>query len=461
MDVQGSFLTQKQQQKQQEKNSNNMLLQKSNLRFRARILVQTMPMGNSMPMMATGSSMIVDAHSVPDLTIEAAIPQISQALPIALSNDEITLRKQIATKVQITMGSKIMHVEKDIDPRTGTVDIDWTFSAMDAFASELSDQTRIQSHVVMHIYTEHTNSVEEQEMQQQQKRQQQYVGAEASSSVQSFAQANSPIIQRKNRDPKFCYLTGCEVIHLPALMQHVIDVNTGKINTATQREYDFPVQHNFCATFNLCTVVPFETPLTQKEIQQMQSELDIFKGGIAAYEMEAAAAKREGRDPMHIGHAFMPSPLRCFLLFLFFVCVCVVRVADFTRSHTPQQNLCGCRHLPDVETMVRLQQGLQQVYCSNLVRSSDILLKEPNAPAFATGDAFFHTFNTIQQRRQHDNDDDDDDDDDDDMQLEPTFSRTAWPYASTIQLKSPRTGLPHFRSSKLRCRCMLPCATWA
>ena len=286
-------------------------LQKRKLRFRARILVQTMPMGNSMPMMAaaTGSSMIVDAHSMPGLAIEAAIPQISQALPIALSSDEITLRKQIATKVQITMGSKIIHFEKDIDPRTGTVDIDWTFAPIDAIASELScddeddDQTRIQSHAVFHTYTEHTNTVlEHKELSQ----------ANACSSAQSFAKEQQQQ-QHKNRDPKFCYLIGCEVIHLPALMQHVIDVNTGKVNAATQREYDFPVQHNFCATFNLCTVVPFETPLTQKEIQQMQNELDIFKGGIAAYEMEAASAKREGRTPMHTGHAFMPSPLRCFL----------------------------------------------------------------------------------------------------------------------------------------------------
>lgn len=87
-----------------------------------------------------------------------------------------------------------------------------------------------------------------------------------------------------------------------------------------------------------------------QELQQMRNELDIFKGGIAAYEMEECASKRDGRVPVHTDHAFMPSPLR---------------------------------HLPDVETMVKLQQGLQQVYMSNLVRSSDVLLKEQNSMAFA------------------------------------------------------------------------------
>lgn len=217
------------------------------IQFKMKIL--TMPMGNSMPVIttctdATGrtTSTVVDAHSMPGLTMDAAIPLISQAVPMALSSKEINVRQQIATKVQITMGGQMMHFEKDIDPRTGTVDIDWTLTPL---SSELCDETRVKSHAVLRIYTEHTNSVEDRK-------------------PSTNPEMNSGASKYSTPESKFCYLTGCEAIHLPALMQHVIDVNTGKVDATKQREYDFAAQTNFCNTFNLCTVLPFDTPMTQQ-----------------------------------------------------------------------------------------------------------------------------------------------------------------------------------------------------
>ena len=89
--------------------------------------------------------------------MDAIIPQVSKALPIAFTDDEIMLRKQIATRVLITMGGKIMHFEKDIDPATGTVDVDWTFTPIQQNVQDISDDdTRIKSHAIIRVYTEHT-----------------------------------------------------------------------------------------------------------------------------------------------------------------------------------------------------------------------------------------------------------------------------------------------------------------
>ena len=77
-----------------------------------------------------------------------------------------------------------------------------------------------------------------------------------------------------------------------------------------ERDYDFPIQTNFCNTFVLCTVLPLEQRPGLQQIQSMQQQLDIFRGGIAAYEREATMAKQQGRDPIHLGHMYMPSVLR-------------------------------------------------------------------------------------------------------------------------------------------------------
>jgi hypothetical protein len=256
------------------------------LHLRCRLQFHTMPMGNSMPVASpspASTSAFVDARSVPNATMETIIPQVSQALPIAFGQEEITLRKQIATKVLITMGAQIMHFEGDIDPKTGCIDVDWKFEPFqkeDIFghpsscckkATDLTDETRIKSHAVIRVYTHHVNECD---------------------------------------GSKFSYLLGCEAIDLCALMQHSLDLNFGKINASECREYDFPIRTNFCNTFVLCTVLPLETKPGLKQMQGMQQQLDLFRGGIAAYEKEQMLATKEGRDPVHVHHVFMPSVLR-------------------------------------------------------------------------------------------------------------------------------------------------------
>ena len=325
------------------------------LRLRTRIRIITMPMGNSMPMISslaiskeaadtshastTSSSkcMVVDAHSIPGLTLESAIPQICQAVPMALSEDEIMIRQQIASKVQMTMGKNILHFEGDIDPQDGTIHIDWDIAPIDPNSNE-----RIQSHAIFRTYSEHTYVTEEES-----KEEENHYRMQTGEAITTRSATTSRDKNISKKPPTFCYLLGCEPIDLCALMQHTLDINTGKVKPT--HEYDFAARTNFCGTFNICTVVPFDPPMSQKEIQQMQQELDVFRGGIASYIMEEAAAKNDGRKPVHEGHMYMPSVLR---------------------------------HLPDISSMVRLQQGFQQVYCSKLVRSSDLILPESNAMAF-------------------------------------------------------------------------------
>lgn len=191
-------------------------------------------------------------------------------------------------QVLLTMGSKIYHFEEDIKP-DGTIHIDWKIAPDKDFMNDLSDDTRIKSHAVLRIYSEHTIVKPEQQKPATQTLNQGYY--------------DTP-------DSKFCYLLGCEAIDIAALMQHSIDVNSGKVDHLRQREYDFPVQTNFCNTFCVCTVVPFETKPTFAEMQQMQLDLNIFRGGLAAYEKEEADAKLKNREPVHTDHAFMPSVLR-------------------------------------------------------------------------------------------------------------------------------------------------------
>ena len=50
------------------------------------------------------------------------------------------------------------------------------------------------------------------------------------------------------------------------------------------------------------------------------------------------------------------------------------------------------RHLPDIETMVKLQQGLQQVYCVEGINKADAVLTEPNGIAYAQGSTYLQLY---------------------------------------------------------------------
>ena len=83
-----------------------------------------------------------------------------------------------------------------------------------------------------------------------------------------------------------------------------------QIDDSKKREYDFPVQTNFCNTFCVCSVLPFETKLSHTEVLEMQQDIDIFRVGLAAYAREDAAAKLENRPAIHTNHVFKPSVFR-------------------------------------------------------------------------------------------------------------------------------------------------------
>ena len=43
------------------------------------------------------------------------------------------------------------------------------------------------------------------------------------------------------------------------------------------------------------------------------------------------------------------------------------------------------RHLPDIQTVAKLQQGLQQVYCMHGIETGHAVLSEPNAMSYMPG----------------------------------------------------------------------------
>lgn len=361
-------------------------------------MVQTMPMGNSMPIFSpenTGGKIgtaaaprtaaaVVDAHTVPNMEMDSVIQQVTSAMPMVLTEKEMAIRKQIATKVLsssvcfslvrilrahdtssssslvqvlITMGSKILHFEDNIKP-DGTVTVDWTFQPMKGWEDNLSDETCIKSHAVLRIYSEHTMVPPEKA-----------AAAAPPTTGQSAAAAEdflpeTPTLRMANNsskatlkqiydtpDSKFCYLTGCTAIDLAALMQHNLDVTTGKVDHVTQREFDFAAQTNFCNTFNVCTLLPLDDMQDpDKEILEMRQDLDRFREGLAAYDREAALAKKEGRGDIS------------------------------TSSTWCMSSILG--HLPDIESIVRVQQGLQQAYCAKAVKEGKLCLMECNAMGF-------------------------------------------------------------------------------
>ena len=184
-----------------------------------------------------------------------------------------------------------------------------------------------------------------------------------------------------------------------SLMQHSINVSmpagggASKVKQSEYRDYDFAIRTNFCNTFVLGSVLPiggtvctlgspaYENTLNatdlhmglripaldtmqqvkvKQEISRMASELDRLRGSLRAFkeaevltkaqaeEVEGTKAPKMSISSFHV----MPSVLR---------------------------------HLPDIQTVVKLQQALQQVYCVHGVETANAVLCEPNSISYAPG----------------------------------------------------------------------------
>lgn len=186
---------------------------------------------------------------------------------------------------------------------------------------------------------------------------------------------------------KFSHLLGCSAIDLVKLMEHSYNVTASEglycfnaspssssssssssviniIPASELREYDIPLRTNFCNTFALCTVAPFggkmhtwgsgeydsstgpeihaglrvvvdSTPeefrkAMQPQLQAIKAEIDKLKNGIAVATASLAspAATAQAASGINTRFAFGQSVLR---------------------------------HLGDIQMVVKLQQGLQQV----------------------------------------------------------------------------------------------------
>jgi hypothetical protein len=101
------------------------------------------------------------------------------------------MREEIATTLLISMGKDIVHFEKQVDPATGIVHVDWMFVPDPNVSTKTGDSVKIKSHAVLHEYSSHVDTV---------------------------------------TGSKYSYLLGCEAIDLASLMQHAIHVNSGMVN---------------------------------------------------------------------------------------------------------------------------------------------------------------------------------------------------------------------------------------
>lgn len=145
---------------------------------------------------------------------------------------------------------------------------------------------------------------------------------------------------------KFSHLLGCEAIDMGALLQHSINVNTNRCSKDKEADYDFVLRTNFCNSFAVCSVLPCNS----FDAKGQQNQLQALRQGLATYAEEEALATKEKRVPDHASNLYMPSVLA---------------------------------HLPDIETMVKLQQGLQQMYCVQAINKADAVLTEANGLAYA------------------------------------------------------------------------------
>ena len=284
-----------------------------------------------MPLASETGQGFVDAQNVPGITIDAVIPEVCKSLRSsdAMSSDEVQMRRSIATTVLITMGGDILHFEKDIDTSTGIVDVDWKFSSSPTTATTTQQQ---QQTGLSFMGSGNSN-----------KQQQDSTRIKSHAVMRVYASHTDP-----KSGMKFSHLLGCEAIDLAALIQHSIHVNSGRINPKDEHQYDFALRTNFCNTFVVCTVLPM--PSQQTNVQYMQKQLQMLQSSLDAYRQEEISAKKQGRSANHENHDFMPSILA---------------------------------HLPDIETMVKLQQGLQQVYCVEGINKADAVLTEANGIAYA------------------------------------------------------------------------------
>lgn len=340
--------------------------------LKTRLCFLSMPMGNRLPMPDPHAKQdsgekesFADAHDVKGVSIEEAIQAIAKTAPHAMDMGELMLRRQIATTLLITMGRKITHFEGEIDPLTGSIDVDFKFTpivssdqhlvkTLGKYDPENDPEQRLKDCAIMRLYT-HS-------------------------------------IDPKTGD-RFSHLLGCTAVSLVDLMEHSLNVTSSEplycfkaenpeqmtagefsvseilkpppdnsdstpkaplassfITPENLREHDFALRTNFCNTFALCTVAPFLGK--------------ICTWGSPEYEAHS------GSPEVHAGLKIVVDS----------------SVSDFRKAVSPQIDTIRAEiaklkgissgsslpngkayeksvlhNLPDVQTVVKLQQALQQV----------------------------------------------------------------------------------------------------
>jgi hypothetical protein len=336
--------------------------------------IACMPLGLSVPPNARKrkEELFVDARQVPvSCSLEEAAKLVAKAMPYAMDPDEIFMRRQIVQTVVISMGNRMKSFEGTVDPVTGIIDIDHTFEPIITSDEHLRDmhkydpsceRTKVADCVCLRMYT----------------------------TVPDSKTGDFTSIQ-----------IASEAIGLTELMAVSRDMSTpGLIHPSEYRQFDFCKFHNFSNTFPVVSVLPVygkvvamgseqyglhpeplspdhysapvavgsDVEMTQlhvglrlfctaadrqramEEVASMQAEIDRITRGIDLYNALREQAMKTPDATVDLSAVeFVPSILR---------------------------------HLPEIQTMVRLQQGLQYMYFSEGVKASRVVVTEAQAINF-------------------------------------------------------------------------------
>jgi hypothetical protein len=378
------------------------------LHLRCRLCIHTLPVGNALPMFASDVDIadknaaaaaaaafeaagampklaaeptiaetvsfalkhqFVDAHNVPTKSLEETAQLITKAMPYAMKPDEIFMRRQIAQTVVISMGNRIEAFEGKVDPVTGVVEVDHVFRPI------LSRDEHLRE---LHAY-------------------------DASSPLAKVKDCAIMRTYMTNPDPKSgdhsSMLLGCEAIDLTCLMRVSRDMSTaGAIHPSQYRRYDFCKFTNFSNTFTAVSVLPVEGKVVAMGQEGYGHTSHPEPLSPDHYTEAVAVSTGTMVQQLHVGLRLITTPAdrEAMAKAAAGMQVQLDRLAAGIALFRDLQAKGGkidlaqvqfmpsiLRSLPEIQSSVHFQQGLQYAYCEEGVRRNELLLTEPRCMQFA------------------------------------------------------------------------------
>lgn len=364
----------------------------------------------------------VDAHNVQlgKKSLDEVAALVAKAMPYAMEHDEIFMRRQIAQTVVISMGNRIKAFEGKVDPITGIVDIDHVFEPIICEDEHLSDMheydpcstlTKIKDCVVMRTYMtnlnpktgDHTSLL---------------LGCEPMDlhrlmTVSRDMSKLGTIHPSEYRQYDFCKFTNfCNTFTVVS----VLPAGGGTIVAMGQKGYcldshpeplspdhytdPVPISNHASSTTTMMHQLHvglrlFTTAQDREAMSSVaaciQAELDKMEAGISLYHQLVEKSKvlsvsMAGGDAAAAGQGHATSTgerdqqqQSIIVILKDELPACPVHASLMPDLHFMPSIL---RSLPQIQTSVHLQQGLQYAYCEDALKAKTLLVVEPHAMQF-------------------------------------------------------------------------------